>query len=267
MKTILVYLICFSIPFISRSQSDVEADSTVVDPVAVLILDRMSEVIGELHSCSYSLQTSYDMQDSSFFFPTRGLGLVKQFREEEVYMVGPDKMLVNSNGDGGHKGYWYNGDTLTYYSYSENNFARVDAPDSSILETIYTIHEDYGLDFPAADFFNPYFTDDLLLQSDKVLYMGTSQLNGKDCFRIIAAGKTMNVQLWISDDALTLPQKMVIVYLDEEDSPQYEATFSDWQLNPDLPNALFDFLPPPGASEIILVPKNAKAFLNPSEDN
>ena len=265
MKTTLTYLASILFPFMAFSQAESSQDTTQADPVALLILDRMSEIIGELHSCSYKLQTSYDIQDSTFFVPTFGLGLMKYFREEEVYMVGPGKMLVNSRGDRGHKGYWYNGDSLTYYSYSENNFAQIDAPDSSIIETIYTIHEDYDIEFPAADFFNPYFTDDLLLQSDKVLYMGNSQLNGKDCFRIVAAGKDMNVQLWISNDALTLPQKMVIVYLDQEDSPQYEATFSNWQLNPDLPDALFEFMPPPDASEIILVPKNAKAFLNPTE--
>ncbi|MEK6479161.1 DUF2092 domain-containing protein [Catalinimonas sp. 4WD22] len=257
MKNYIIYLIFLILPCTTLGQDD-----EMYDPIAVLILDRMSEVIGELSSCSYTLQTSYDMQDSTFFIPTKGLGLVKHFTEEEVYMQGPDKMLVNSNGDRGHRGYWYNGDSLTYYSYSENNFAQIDAPDSSILETIYTIHEDYGIEFPAADFFNPYFTDDLLFQSDKLLFMGSSKLNGKDCFRIVAAGDEMNVQLWISNDALTLPQKMVIVYLAQEDNPQYEVTFSDWQLNPDLPDALFEFMPPPDASEITLVPKNAKAFLN-----
>ncbi|MEK6481058.1 DUF2092 domain-containing protein [Catalinimonas sp. 4WD22] len=258
MKKYTIYLTCILLPYSLLAQEE----EVYYDPIAVLILDRMSEVIGDLNSCSFTLHTSYDLQDSTFFIPIHGLGLVKYFSVDEVYLVGPDKMLVNSNGDRGHRGYWYSGDTLTFYSYTENNFARVDAPDSSILETIYTIHDQYGIDFPAADFFNPYFTDDLLFQSNQLLFMGSSMINGKDCFRIIAAGEDKNVQLWISNDALTLPQKMVIVYLHQEDSPQYEVTFSDWQLNPDLPSALFEFSPPPRAAEITLVPKNAKAFLN-----
>ncbi len=260
MKKSILYLAWAILPIYAYAQEPQETED--YDPVAVLILDRMSEVIGDLHSCSYQLHTSHDMQDNTFFLPTEGLGLVKQLSEEEVYMIGPDKMLVNSRGDRGHRSYWYNGDTLTFYSYSENNFAHIDAPDSSILETIYQVNEDYGIDFPAADFFNPYFTDDLLFQSKKLLYLGTGMVNGKECFRIISAGDDKNVQLWISSDAMTLPQKMVIVYFDQNESPQHELTFSNWQINPDLPAALFEFSPPPNASEIILVPKDVKSITN-----
>lgn len=249
MKKSIIYLVGFLLPFGALAQEE------AIDPVAVLILDRMSEVIGNLGSCSFTLHSSHDMQDNTFFLPEEGLGLVKHFAEHEVYMLGPDKMLINSNGDRGHEGYWYNGEYLAYYSYNENNFAVVEAPDN-ILETIYQVNEEYGIEFPAADFFNPYFTDDLLSQSKKVRYLGTSMLDGKECFRIVAAGEEKNVQLWISNDALTLPQKMVIVYFEQEQHPQYEATFSHWQLNPDLPEALFEFMPPPNAAEITLVSKN-----------
>ncbi len=250
MKKTIFSLAVLLLPVMIFAQNQ-EAD---IDPVAVLILDRMSEVIGELGSCSYTLNTSQDMQDNTFFLPEQGLGLVKHFTDNEVYMVGPDKMMVNTNGDKGHQGYWYNGEVLAYYSYDENNFAVIDAP-PTILETIYQANEEYGIEFPAADFFNPFFTDDLLIHSNKLRYLGTMQIDGKECFRIISASKERNVQLWISNDALTLPVKMVIVDFTEDHNPQYEATFSNWQINPDLPGALFDFMPPPNASEIMLMSK------------
>lgn len=231
------------------------AQETEADPVAVLILDRMSQVIGELGSCSFTLDTSHDIQDNTFFLPEDGLGPVKHFATHTVYMVGPDMMLVDTHGDRGHQGYWYKGDSLTYYSYDENNFGIVRTPEN-IIDMIYSVHEMYGIEFPAADFFNPYFTDDLLAQCNKLRYLGTAILGGKECFRIVASGEEKNVQLWISNDALTLPKKMVIVYFKEERNPQYEVTFSNWQLNPELPGALFDFMPPPEASQIILVSKN-----------
>lgn len=255
MKTTFVYLFCILLPLTTYSQSASSADATQADSVALIILDRMSAVIGELASCSYTLHTSRDLQDNTFFLPEEGLGLIKHFTKDEVYMVGPDKLLVNANGDRGHRGIWYNGEQLVYYSYDEHNYALLDAP-ATILETIYAINAAYGVEFPAADFFNPYFTDDLLAQSDKVLYLGISEINDKECFHIVAAGKTMSVQLWISNDALTLPQKIVIVHLDQENSPQYEATFTDWQLNPNLTDAIFNFLPPPGASELKLIPRD-----------
>jgi len=65
----------------------------------------------------------------------------------------------------------------------------------------------------------------------------------------------MSIQIWISDDALFLPMKFVISYYDQIPNQQYEATFSDWKLNPQLPDEMFEFTPPPQAEELILLAK------------
>lgn len=218
------------------------AQATKYDPTAVLILDRMSDVIGALHSCSYKTSASHDV-----FVPE--YGMTKQFVNSEVHMVGPDKMVVNFWGPSGHRQCWYNGDQFAFYNYDENNYGMVDAP-ATIIATIDSIHQYYNVDFPAADFFYPAFTDDLIESSDKVVYLGTTNLNGKECFHIAAMSKVTNTQIWISNDAYMLPVKYVIDYYTIADSPQYETTFSDWQINPEIPDVVFDFLPPPGATKV-----------------
>jgi hypothetical protein len=50
--------------------------------------------------------------------------------------------------------------------------------------------------------------------------------------------------------------KFAIVYKTQKGAPQYVATFSDWQINPSVPDAMFNFLPPPGATQIKLVSKS-----------
>jgi len=220
------------------------------DPVAVQILDHMSTVIGQLNSCGYTLEVSRDVDDPS-------LGLVKHFGVNKVFMMGPDKMLVDVRGDKGHRGYWYDGKNVTYYSYDENNYATVQAPGTT-LETIDTMHRDYDIDFPASDFFYPKFTDDLIDNSDRIVFLGNTSVEGKECFHIFVMGKGMNIQLWIADDALNLPVKLSIAYTDQRYAPQYEATFSDWQINPELPAAIFDFVPPRSAVPIKLVSKTGK---------
>ena len=220
------------------------------DPAALQILDHMSAVIGELGSCRFTLNVSRDVNDPD-------MGLVTYFGVNEVYMVGPNKMLINSRSDGDHKGYWYDGKTVTYYSYDENNYAAVAAP-ATILQTIDALSRDYGVDFPAADFFYPTFTDDLIDNSDRIVFLGKKNIEGRDCFHVLATGKTMGVQLWIADDSLNLPVKFSIVHYDQKNSPRYEATFSNWQINPELPSAIFDFVPPQTAARITLVPKTGK---------
>lgn len=224
------------------------AQETRIDTVAVKILDRLSDVIGDLGSCSFTLNTSQDV------IVDYELGLIKHLDEHKVYMVGPDKMLINSRGDRGRRGYWYNGTELAYYSYDENNYAVIGAP-SNIIATIDTVNKIYGIDFPAADFFYPSFTADLVDNSDQIIYLGTVYANGKDCFHIIAKSEDMSVQFWLADDALLLPVKMVIVYYKKNPSEQYEATFSGWRINPELPDAMFEFMPPPGANKVKMLPK------------
>lgn len=223
------------------------AQDSKYDTTAILILDKMSSVIGDLSSCSYILNTSNDQIDVE-------LGLVKQFTTHQVHMVGPDKMLVDSRGEKGHRGFWYNGEQLAYYSYSENNYAVIDVP-SNIIATIDTVNKTYGIDFPAADFFYPSFTDDLIENNDEILFVGKSSVDKKECFHIIAKNSVMSTQIWISDDALFLPVKMVIVYYDVNPNQQYESTFSNWQLNPVLPNAMFEFTPPANANKLKLIAK------------
>ena len=218
-----------------------------IDTVAIMILNKMGNLIGELESCSFTLKTSDDGIDVN-------LGLIKYFTVNQVYMRGPDKMLINSQGDKGHRGLWYNGKQLMYYSYTENNYGRIEAP-SNILATIDTVHKNYGIDFPAADFFYPTFTIDLIDQYNNIIFVGKSRVDDKDSFHIIAQNERMSIQIWISDDALFLPMKFVISYYDLIPNQQYEATFSDWRLNPQLPDEMFEFTPPPQAAELILLAK------------
>ncbi len=221
--------------------SFISAQTQKVDPVAIQILDKMHTVIGDLESCTYNLSSSLDVIDPDY-------GLIKNYGENEVIMKGPDKMIVIFDGNKGKKGFWYNGEQVIYYSYSENNFAILEAKDN-IIATIDEIHNNYGIDFPAADFFYPSATDNILESFDTVKYLGKKMIDNKECFHIKASNKIMDVQFWISNDAFNLPKKYLIVYK-SENFKQYEATFNNWVLNPVLPKSIFEFTPPAKAAQI-----------------
>jgi hypothetical protein len=239
MKKYFLILTCLTISLF------VSAQTRKVDTVAVMILNRMADIIGDLKSCSFNLSTSSDVSDYEN-------GTIKQTGNHEVYLVGPDKMLVHSYGDKGHRGFWYNGEKTTYYSFDENNYATVETP-NDIISTIAFLNLNYGIEFPAADFFYPTFTDDVLDQYKNIVYMGMSVIEGKECFHILASNEHQSVQFWISNDAYSLPKKFVIIYKNTD--MQYEATFCNWVLNQEIPNSMFEFMPPPQAAEIVLLPK------------
>ena len=224
----------------------VRAQEPRVDTVAIMIIDRMASVIGELTSCSFTLHTSIDIQDPEF-------GMIKQLGKDDVFLAGPDKMLVHFYGDKGHRGFWYNGIQTTYYSFDENNYVIIDAPDN-IIAMIDTINKTYGIEFPAADFFYPTFTDDVIEFSENVIFLGKKDIDGQECFHILASNKDISAQFWFANDAYNLPVKYIITYKNENNK-QFEATFSNWQLNHDIPLTIFEFMPPPKARQISILPR------------
>jgi hypothetical protein len=240
MKRILLFFFGLAILIPARAQE------SHVDTVAVMILDRMASVVGELNSCSFTMSSSVDNKDPQY-------GLIKQMDKDDVYFSGPDKLLIHFYGDKGHRGFWYNGVQATYYWFDENNYAIIDAPDNTI-DMITNINDDYGIEFPAADFFNPTFTDNILALFDTIVFLGKKKLDDQDCFHILASNKNMSVQFWFANDAFNLPVKFIIIYKNEGNK-QYEATFSNWQLNPLFPDAIFDFLPPPMARKVSILPR------------
>jgi hypothetical protein len=221
-----------------------------IDTIAVAILDRMSAMIGDLSSCHVTVKSNYDIR-------SQHLGLVKHGDDEQLYMQGPDKLLIRSQGDRGDRNIFYNGQMLNYYSVENNRYATLSLS-LPIMEMIDTVNKLYGINFPAADFFYPSFVDDLLSESRYLIYLGMTKVDGKDCFHIAGTTADKTYQFWVSDDGLNLPLKMVIVYTNQDMNPQYEAVLSDWQINPVLPAALFEFMVPPKANTMKLAKPTKK---------
>lgn len=223
-------------------------DATRIDHGALVLLDRMTAVIGELNSCSFKLLVSADKVVPE-------LGVVKEYFSHQVHFAGPDKMHIQTVGPVHQEAYWYHTDILMYYSSTYNHYGFIATP-GTIIETIDMVNAQYDIDFPAADFFYPSFTDDLLDHSEVISYRGIVSLDGLSCHHIVASGPEQSVQVWLSNDTFTLPQRFVVLDKTDAALPQYEGIFSDWHINPLLPEAIFDFVVPENAKRLSLVPKH-----------
>ena len=166
-------------------------------------------------------------------------------------------MLIIAQGYKGRRQLWFNGKQLAYYSFDDHNYALVSTP-NNILQMIDSIHAHYDIEFPAVDFLDPPFWDDLVENADSIRYLGREMIDGKDCFHILASNKEKTFQFWINNDAYNLPVRFAITYKQLNGNPQYMASFLEWKVNPHLPIAIFDFLPPPGAGKIRLLAKTER---------
>ena len=220
------------------------------DSVAISIIDRMSDVIGDMRSCSFKLTTTLDIEDKT-------LGMLKHFTVYDVVLNGSNKMLINAQGYKGHRQFKYNGKQLTWYSFDENNYGTIPAPPTTI-RTIDSLSATYGIEFPAADFFYPALSDDLMQNSESISLVSTDMLDGRQYYHILASGKETDIQIWVANDEWSLPSKLVVRYKTLTGSPQYYASFSEWSVNPDIPQMLFEFTPPPGAAKVKIKPRSGR---------
>lgn len=236
-KNIILFSILSVLLFISCGPSNKgEYDTRAVDN-----LDKLTETIGNLTSLSYTV--------NSFRIDDEGKELTKL---SDVYLKGSNKMFVENKGTNGAKSFWYNGEKFAYFLFDKNEYDILNAPDHT-LKLIESIHSKYGIYFPAADFLYPTLTDDIIENYEQVLYFGEEKVDNNDCVSIEASNDELLVQLWIEKET-NLPHKMVITSKTNKNE-YYEAVYTNWKINPKLPDVLFEFQPPSGSKQVKFQPK------------
>ncbi len=239
--------ICFSL-LLFVPLFTVKAQEKSIDTTAVLILDRMSSVFGEMKSLGFTSTVSKDVVYAENFF-------IKVFSSSDVKIKGPNKFSSRLHGENKEDLYSYNGNQVIYYSYLNNIYTVADAP-NNLIETIDWLYEDFGIEFTTADFLYPNFSQDFVNQMDNVEFLGIAQINGKRAFHVAGSNNEMTVQIWVSDDSFFLPMKTIITYFDGPYANQYQTDFSNWEINQEYPDSIFEFLPPPSAKQITWMSQN-----------
>ena len=238
---------CFMLSILMFCAFSFGQDITKVDSVAVNLLTKMSTVIGEHTSVSFELETANDkMNDLK--------ENERHSNSHKIHMVGPDKMAISTKGDSGNRAIWYNGELFTYYSFDENNYVSVDAPDN-IIEMMDDMNFRFGINFPSADLFYPSLVDDVVEEFEYVKYLGLKSIDGEECFHVMASSNVMTFQLWITNDQMFLPKQYLIIEKDKS-YQQHQGTFSNWLVNPSIPESIFDFRPPKSAKMISIMDKS-----------
>ena len=220
------------------------AKAQVYDSLALQLLDRMSSILGDLKSCSVTVNSTQEEADPDY-------GRLTRFAHHEIQFSGNNKFFSASYSEKDEAGYWFNGQDVFYYSFKRNHYGRLNANGQTTIEVIDGLHKSYGIDFPAVDYFYPAFTDDLIAQCHRIEFFGLTRIGEQDCYKIAATGPNIVMELWLSRDQVTLPLFMVIT--DKKSNLRYSAHYSEWELNPGLPDALFNFSVPPDATPITIV--------------
>jgi len=215
------------------------------DSIAVAILDSMSDKISVLETCSFKFDSEFDISNSEY-------GLITHTESGNIYLKGPDKLCIERKGDRGHRKFFYDGKTYSLYSFDKNQFASAPAT-ISIIELVDSLSSYYGVEVPGIDVFYPDFVDNILETSNNLVFLGIVMIEDTECYHVAGAADDMTFQFWIKTQPPGLPVKMSIVYINKPEKPRYSIRFSDWRLDEDISDSVFEFTAPEGAKQIKLI--------------
>jgi hypothetical protein len=98
----------------------------------------------------------------------------------------------------------------------------------------------------------------------KARWVDADTIAGTATDHVLLRGDGTDLQVWIAKEGDALPRRIVITYRQEEGQPQFRASFTAWNLSPDVPDSLFAFTPAEGAEKISFAVPGAATQSPPS---
>ena len=219
--------------FVTISAMAKESVKSLVDPQALVILNRASSYLEEQKQYSMSAEIWEDVALNS----KTNIQLAKTV---DINLRRPDRVKIQVATTEPEKTYLYNGEDITVLD-QLSGFFGVASASSSIDKTLKNMDEKYGITFPLDDVLmsKPYIES--AEKSDAGQYLGVERIFGKTCHHLAFQHDQVDWQVWIEDGSAPLLRKAVISHKQEAGTPQYTAIFKTWDFQTELPDYLFNF--------------------------
>ena len=211
---------------------------------AMAVLKRMTEFLTQAQRFSVTVDTGFDVVQDS--------GQKIEFGEtRQMVLRRPDRLRIEATKRNGAKsGMVFDGKDIAVFNTKENVYATAVSP-GTVDNAIAYFLTDLDMRLPLADWLDSQLTKTLPERVRAATYVEPSQIAGVPCDHLALRGDEADVQLWVAQGNQPLPRRLVITYKRAEGRPQFWAQFSEWNLAPEVPDALFVFTPPAGAAKIV----------------
>jgi hypothetical protein len=230
----LVGLMALSVPAADQK--------TALDPRADELLKRMGDYLGQAKFFSVSAEVWQDIQLSSG-------QRIQAGRTVDLQVQRPNRLRAELHSTRHNRELVYDGSAITLFNRAQNFYGT--APTSGSLdEAMDFASERFGIAMPFEDFIRSDPHKDLMHKATSGVDIGPVTVMGVPCEHLAFTQDNIDWQVWIENGSRPVPRKFVITYKDEPNSPQYTAIFSQWDFITELPDFVFHFEPPAGASKI-----------------
>lgn len=224
----------------------VGAQAPAIDPVAVKILQNMTDYVSGLQQFSVHTENTYEDQLDSGQRVDLDIAA-------DVTVRRPNKLHAARTGELTSQDFYYDGKTLTLYNSSQGVYASQPAP-KTIEELLDYAREDLGVIVPAADLAYRGVYDILMQGVTAAVVVGKTNIGGVTCDHLAFSRPDVDFQVWVAQGDQPLPCKYVVTDTSTPAQISTVSVMSDWNLAPGTPDAAFRFIPPEGVQAISFMP-------------
>jgi len=226
-------------------EPDLAPGSRLVEPRAEALVRAMSDRLVQARGIALEAEEVYDeVPDES---PRRQLTDVRR-----VAMRRPDRLAGDTSGDAMNRTFWYDGKVFSALDKEQNVWTSGAVP-PTVDKALDWVFDQTSTVIPLGDFLYADVYARLMSDVQRGVYLGIHEAAGVPCHHLSFEQATIDWQIWIDAGKEPLPRKLVITYKTENEVPQYTVTIRKWNLQAQLPDALFAFSPPEGASRVEVV--------------
>ena len=235
-------LAILAVPILSAQGQNPTASPA--EPEAMPLLKKMSEYLAQAGRFSVNVRNGYDVVQES--------GQKIEFGEvRKVTVSRPDHLRIETERSDGEKGLViFDGKQITIYLPNENVYASASKP-GTIDEAIQYAVSDLKVRVPLAMMLLSTLPSEIDRRVVSADYVEKTTIMDVPCDHLaVRTGQGVDFQVWVAQGEQPLPRRIVITYISETGQPQFWADLSDWNLAPEISDALFAFTPPNGAERI-----------------
>jgi hypothetical protein len=219
--------------------------SRLIDPRADELVRQMTDRLARATAFALEAEEVYD--EVPEHSPRQQLTNLRR-----VALRRPNRLVGDASGDAMNRSFWYDGKIFAAVDQEQHVWAAGQVP-PTVDETLDWVFEQTGTVVPLADFLYTDSYERLMGAVQRGMYLGIHDAAGVPCHHLSFEQATIDWQIWIDTGPDPLPRKLVITYKTEDEVPQYSVTISKWNLTATLPDALFAFTPPEGATRVEVV--------------
>ena len=212
------------------------------DARAQEVLREMSRRLAEAPSYAFRTEQTVDEVLDS--------GLKVQYASSQSVVVQkPNRAVAHRDGDLEAGAFWFDGETATFFDARHHEYTQVDVP-GDLDSALDVLAERFDAPLPLADFASENVYASLAGEAEFMTYLGIHRVGARRCHHVALANDFLEWQVWVDAENEPLPCKLLVNYMSEPGEPQFTAVFHSWNLEPEIPDGLFQFEPPEGAAAI-----------------